>query len=307
MKRFILTIFILLIYFNASYAQKEVIDLWPDGVPNSINNPNYKVETDSNQSWAWTKNISNPTIDVYPAPAQLSTGTAILICPGGGYSLLAIKHEGSQIAEWLNKFGITGIVLKYRLPDKTIMVNKTIGPLQDAQKAMRIIRRHALEWNVNPDKIGVMGFSAGGHLASTLSTHYSDKVYEQLDSISARPDFSILIYPVISMDSSITHVGSRVNLLGEHPSPELVKKYSNELQVNQNTPPAFLVCSMDDNVVPIENSIRYAMALKKFSIPCELHIYEKGGHGYGMGRSNDTESSWTEACKKWLKANGFLK
>ncbi len=253
------------------------------------------------------KNISNPTIDIYPALHGTATGTAILICPGGGYSVLAIKHEGSQIAEWLSKLGITGIVLKYRLPDSTIMTNKTIGPLQDAQRAMRIIRSHAREWNINPNKIGILGFSAGGHLASTLSTHYNDKVYESTDTTNAKPDFSILIYPVITMDSTITHMGSRINLLGKHPSSELVKKYSNELQVNKDTPPAFLVCSMDDNTVPIQNSIDYALALNKNKISCELHIYEKGGHGYGMGRSTGTESTWPEACKKWLKENGYLK
>jgi len=151
-----------------------------------------------------------------------------------------------------------------------------------------------------------MGFSAGGHLASTLSTHYNEKVYDPIDTTSARPDFSILIYPVISMDSTITHIGSRINLLGKNPSPELVKLYSNELQVNNSTPPAFLVQSMDDNVVPVQNSIDYALYLKKYNIPCELHFYEKGGHGYGLGRTNDTESSWSEECEKWLKMRGLL-
>ena len=220
--------------------------------------------------------------------------------------MLAIKHEGSQVAEWLNKRGITALVLKYRLPDTSIMTNKTIGPLQDAQKAIRIVRRNATEWNIDPHKIGVMGFSAGGHLASTLSTHYNEKVYNSTDTTSARPDFSILIYPVISMDKTITHMGSRINLLGRNPNPELVKLYSNELQVNKFTPPAFLVQSMDDNVVPVQNSIVYALALKKHNIPCELHLYEKGGHGYGLGRTNDTESSWPEACEKWLKMHNLI-
>jgi acetyl esterase/lipase len=307
MEKFKFIIIALLIYSGAAIAQEKTINLWPDGVPGSISNPDYAAEIDSDETWTWEKKVSNPTIDVYPAPAEIANGTAVLICPGGGYSVLAVKHEGSQVAEWLNKLGITGIVLKYRLPDNSIMKNKTIGPLQDAQKAMRIIRRQAKKWNINPNKIGVMGFSAGGHLASTLSTHYNDKVYSPIDLISSRPDFSILIYPVISMDSSITHKGSRINLLGKHPTSALIKKYSNELQVNKSTPPAFLAASMDDNTVPVQNSINYALALKKYNIPCELHIYEKGGHGYGMGRTNDTESSWPEACKKWLKARGFLK
>lgn len=201
--------------------------------------------------------------------------------------------------------GITALVLKYRLPDNSIMIDKSIGPLQDAQEAMRIVRRKAKEWHINPDKIGIMSFSAGGHLASILSTHFSEKVYEPKDTTSARPDFSLLIYPVISMDSSLTHKGSRDMLLGQIPSREQVKRFSNELQVTLQTPPAFLVHSLDDNVVPVQNIINYALALKKFNIPCELHIYETGGHGYGLGRSTDTESSWPEACRKWLKVRGF--
>ena len=296
----------MLIFISSTSAQTETIQLWPNGAPGAIKDPDYKVETGSDKDWSWMKNVSNPTIDVYLAPSKTANGTAVIICPGGGYGLLATAHEGSQVANWLNTLGITGIVLKYRLPNSSIMKDKTIGPLQDAQKAIRIVRSRAKEWNINPNKIGVMGFSAGGHLASTLSTHYDDKVYESTDTTSARPDFSILIYPVISMDSSITHMGSRINLLGEHPSDGLVKKYSNELQVNNETPPAFLVGSMDDGTVPIQNSIDYALALKKYKIPCELHIYEKGGHGYGMGRSNGTESTWPEACKNWLTAIGII-
>jgi acetyl esterase/lipase len=301
---FIVGVFVLL---GSAAAQNKVIELWPDGIPNSKYNPSYISKIDSNQYWTWEKNISNPVIDFYPAPAEKSNGTAVIICPGGGYSVLAIVHEGSKVAEWLNSLGITAFVLKYRLPDTAIMINKTIGPLQDAQRAIRIVRRRAKLWNINPDRIGIMGFSAGGHVASTLSTHYNQRVYNPADTTSARPDFSILIYPVISMDSSITHMGSRINLLGKHPDPELVKLYSNELQVNKLTPPAFIVQSMDDDVVPVLNSIDYAFALKKYNIPCELHLYEKGGHGYGLGRNNDTESSWPEACAKWLKMHDLIK
>jgi acetyl esterase/lipase len=288
-------------------GQVKTIDLWNGNVPGAIPAPsNYKFIADSSGSWTYMRHITDPVMDMYPAPAGKATGTAVIICPGGGYWALAYKHEGSQVAAWLNSIGITAFVLKYRLPDDTIMKDKSIGPMQDGQRAIRIVRRHAKEWNINPDKIGIMGFSAGGHLASTLSTHYSEKVYEVKDSTSARPDFSLLIYPVISMDSSITHMGSRENLLGKHPSPKMVRHFSNELQVNKQTPPAFLVQSFDDTTVPVENSIVYALALKKYHIPVELHIYESGGHGYGLGRTNDTESSWPEACRKWLKARGFL-
>jgi acetyl esterase/lipase len=177
--------------------------------------------------------------------------------------------------------------------------------MQDGQQAIRIIRRHAKEWGINPNKIGIMGFSAGGHLAATLSTRFNEKVYDSDDSVSARYDFSVLVYPVISMDSAITHWGSRMNLLGKAPSPEQVKLFSNELQVSSDTPPAFMVHSLDDSAVPVQNSIGYALSMRKFNIPCELHIYQSGGHGYGMGRSANTESSWTEACQKWLNARGF--
>jgi acetyl esterase/lipase len=287
-------------------SQTKVIDIWQGRVPGAIVNPEYKVIADSGGSWTFMRKITNPVLDMYPAPAGKLNATAVIICPGGGYWALAYKHEGYQVAAWFNKIGITAFVLKYRLPDDSIMTDKSVGPLQDAQEAVRIVRRHAKEWGIDPGKIGIMGFSAGGHLASTLSTHFMEKVYEPADLTSARPDFSILIYPVISMDSSVTHMGSRDNLLGKHPSPEMVKRFSNELQVSRQTPPAFLIHSLNDDLVPVQNSINYALALKKNNIPCELHMYEAGGHGYGLGRSADTESSWPEACIKWLKARGFL-
>jgi acetyl esterase/lipase len=306
-KKFTLEIVILIIILcGNNNAQEKIIKVWPDKIPGAIENLSYKVETDSNESWSWMKNVSDPTLDYYPAKKEKSNGTAVIVCPGGGYSVLAIGHEGSQIARWFNSIGISAFVLKYRLPNDLIMTDKTIGPLQDGQEAIRIVRRYAKEWNINPNKIGIIGFSAGGHFASSVSTHFNEKVYEYSDSTSARPDFSILIYPVISMDSSITHMGSRENLLGKNPSPELVKKFSNELQVTKNTPPAFLVHALDDNAVPVENSINYVLALRKNSVAGELHIYEKGGHGFGLGRQNGTESSWPEACVKWLKANGFI-
>ncbi len=286
-------------------AQSRVIDLWNGKIPGAIRNDKFKQMVDTAAGWVDKHSIVNPSLDMYPAPLEKATGTAVVICPGGAYGGLAVKHEGSQVAKWFNSLGITAFVLKYRLPDDCIMQNKSVGPMQDGQQAIRFVRRHAKEWGINPRKIGIMGFSAGGHLAATLSTHYNEKVYESDDSTSARPNFSLLIYPVISMDSTITHWGSRENLLGKHPSPELVKHFSNELQVNGQTPPAFLVLSIDDDVVPVENSLGYAMALKKYKIPCELHLYQSGGHGYGLGRSGNTESTWPEACRRWLKVNGF--
>ena len=287
-------------------AQTKVINLWNGKIPGAKHSDQFKQVVDTATGWVDKHTIINPYLDVYPAPKEKSNGTAVIICPGGAYVGMAVKHEGSQVAKWMNGLGITAFVLKYRLPDDSIMENKSIGPMQDGQRAIRIVRSHAKEWGINPKKIGIMGFSAGGHLASTLSTHFNEKVYEPQDTTSARPDFSLLIYPVISMDLTITHLGSRENLLGKNPSPELVKHFSNELQVNDQTPPAFLVQSIDDDVVPVQNSIVYAMALHKFKIPCELHLYQSGGHGYGMGRTSNTESTWPEACQKWLDARGLL-
>jgi len=250
--------------------------------------------------------VTDPTLEMYPAPVQHSSGTAVIICPGGGYGRLAIDHEGSLVAAKLNEWGITAFVLKYRLPSDAIMKQKSIGPLQDGQEAVRIVRRHGGEWNIDPHKIGIMGFSAGGHLAASVSTLYGDSLYTPMDTISARPDFSILVYPVISMDSTITHGGSRIMLLGEHPSQELERRFSCELQVTPQTPPAFIVQAVDDPAVPIENSIRYLLALRKNKVPAEMHLYESGGHGFGLGKTNRTESSWPEACKRWLLSRGLL-
>ncbi len=291
---------------QAALGQSLVIDLWEGQVPGAIERADYKMSVDASDNWVKMQRVSTPILDMYTPPAGTSNGTAVIICPGGGYGALAISHEGAEVAKWLNSLGVTAFVLKYRLPDDSIMHDKAIGPLQDAQRAMRMVRRHAAEWGIDPKKIGIMGFSAGGHLAATLSTHFQEKVYEPIDSTSARPDFSLLIYPVISMQEGITHSGSRENLLGKNPTPKQLAHFSNELQVTQQTPPAFLVHSMDDDTVPVQNSIRYALALKKFNTPSELHIYEHGGHGYGLGHSQDTESSWPDACKKWLKARGYL-
>lgn len=299
--------FICLITISGSLiAQSKVIDLWNGKIPGAIRNDQFRQMVDTAVGWVDKKSIAYPTLAVYPAPAEKATGTAVIICPGGAYGGLAIKHEGEQVAKWLNSLGITAFVLKYRLPDDSIMKNKSIGPMQDGQRAIRMVRSHAKDWGIDPGKIGILGFSAGGHLASTLSSHYNEKVYETGDLTSARPDFSLLIYPVISMDSSITHWGSRVNLLGNSPTPEMLKHFSNELQVNGDTPPAFMVHSLDDDAVPVQNSIRYALAMQKHKIPCELHIYQQGGHGYGLAPWGGTQSAWPETCRKWMEVNGFL-
>lgn len=286
-------------------AQNQVLKVWPLSIPGSVINKTYTEKATLNEGTPVRfEKVTDPTISVFLPPRDKSNGTAVLICPGGGYGALAFDHEGNAVARWLNENGIAGIILKYRLPSDLIMKDKSIGPLQDAQEAMRIIRRNAGPWGLNPEKIGVLGFSAGGHLASTLSTHYNNKVYDS-DATSARPSFSILIYPVISFDAAFTHAGSRRNLIGDNPSADDVKEFSNELQVNAETPPAFLVHSADDKAVPVKNSMAYYEQLVKFSIPSELHVFQKGGHGYGLAEDRDTQMAWPELCIRWLKISGF--
>jgi len=288
-------------------SQTLTLKLWPEGIPGAKSDPSYveKITTTEGRITRCEK-VVTPDLTVFlPAPEK-ANGAAVMICPGGGYGVLAFDHEGNAIAKWLNDNGIAGFILKYRLPSDQIMVDKSVGPLQDAQEAMRIIRRHASEFKIDPKRIGVIGFSAGGHLASTISTHYSEKVYDVKDNTSARPDFSLLIYPVVSMDTLITHRGSRNNLLGLNPGDEQVRRFSNELQITSDTPPAFLVHSSDDNAVPVMNSIGYYKGLQKNKIPAELHIFQKGGHGYGLAIDKGTESSWPDLCIKWLKAMGLI-
>jgi acetyl esterase/lipase len=291
----------ILLMTTIARGQDVTLKLWPQGVPNGKENPNYREVTqmqDGNKPRV--SRVTDPELLVYLAPQEIATGAAVVICPGGGYGVLAIDHEGYDIARWLNSMGIAGVILKYRLPSDEIMNDKSIGPLQDVQEAIRTVRRNATEWKLNPDKIGIMGFSAGGHLAGTASTLYRERVYSTKDDVSARPDFSILIYGVLSMQDGITHKGSQRNLLGENPSQEMKDKFSNELRVDASTPPAFLVHSADDNAVPVANSILYYQALTRAGVPGELHIYESGRHGYGLAPNGSSESLWPEACRAWL-------
>ncbi|MWB94063.1 prolyl oligopeptidase family serine peptidase [Flavobacterium sp. GA093] len=289
-----------------SFAQKKEIPLW-DNVPDEILSKDYseKIDYEDNGNIKRVKEVTQPTLTPCLAVPEKSNGTAVIICAGGGYSYLSNYKEGHKVAEWLNSLGINAFVLKYRLPSDLIMKNKAIGPLQDAQQAVRMVRRNAEKWKINPTKIGIIGFSAGGHLASTLSTHYNDKVYDSKDKISARPDFSILIYPVISMENGITHEGSRINLLGKTPSQEEIDKFSNEKQITPDTPKAFLIHATDDKAVPVENSINYYLGLKKEKISAEIHIYENGGHGFGLG-TKGTNKYWPQTCEKWLIENDYI-
>lgn len=287
-----------------SQTQKTEVNLWQNEIPDSISDPTYKEKATYKDSvLTHFDQVTTPTLTIFKP--KNPNGTAILIFPGGGYSRLSIDKEGYKVGEWLNTLGITGIVVKYRLPSKKIMKDQTIGPLQDAQEAMRYVRRNAKILNINPNKIGAIGFSAGGHLASTLATKYDDVVYEAKEKISAKPDFSILVYPVIEMNDEFTHQGSKKSLLGVNTSQELIEKFSTQKNVTEETSPTFLVHATDDKAVPVENSIDYYLALKNKKVSAELHIYEKGGHGFGLGKLG-TNENWPKQLELWLKVNHYL-
>lgn len=296
-----LIITLLLGFTGLLEAQNEVIPLWSNEIPGSKIAIDYKEA--QNTTTDQVSKVTVPTLSVFIP--EKPNGTAIVICPGGGYAYLAITKEGYKVAKWLNTLGITAFVLKYRLPSDQIMKEKSIGPLQDAQQAIRYIKRNAKKWDLDTKKVGIIGFSAGGHLAATLSTHYKDEIYKVTDSISARPDFSLLIYPVISMDEKITHKGSRTNLLGIIPSQELIEKYSNEKQIDSQTPPTFIIHAIDDKSVPVENSINYFLALKEYNVPVEIHLSQSGKHGFGLGREGTTSQYWTKQCEEWLRFNNY--
>ena len=287
-----------------SNAQVQTVVLWQGSIPNAIENPFYKeIQTVEDSVLKSVSQVKTPTLTIYQP--NTSNGTAIVICPGGGYHHLAMDKEGFKVAEWLNTLGITAVVLKYRIPSDSIMKDKPIGPLQDVQEALRYVRRNALKYNLKNNKIGIMGFSAGGHLAASASTLYDESIYQH-DTMSAKPDFSILVYPVISMKDAITHQGSKQNLLGNAPTKELIEHYSTETQIDSLTPKTFLVHATDDTSVHVENSIQYYLALKQHQVSVEMHLYEKGGHGFGLGREGMTSNSWTPQCRAWLKSNGFM-
>jgi len=284
------------------FSQHEKLFLWPSAIPNSQKSDEKEVH-DSN-GILWITKVQDPDITVYLPSKQQATGQAVVICPGGGYEGLAYDWEGTDIAKWLNSKGIAGIVVKYRLPSSKSVKVSYKAPLQDAQRAMKLVRFHAKEWNIDPGKVGIMGFSAGGHLAANLTTHFDhEDSFEKdpIDSLSARPDFTVLIYPVITMKKGITHQGSKNSLLGENPSEALVKEFSNELHVQPNTPPTFMVHATDDDVVPVENSLLFYKALKEKNISAELHIYPKGGHGFSLALGKGYLQSWTDRLYDWLQ------
>ena len=285
-------------------AQATTLPLWPAGkVPNYQNTD--EVEKRDTSETTHIRLVQAPDITIYMPSKRNASGQAVIICPGGGYVNLAYSWEGFDVAKLLNAKGITAIVLKYRLPNSKSNIVPNLSPLLDAKRAIRMARFYATSWNINKDKIGIMGFSAGGHLASTLGTHFDAGDRTAVDSIeqmSSRPDFMVLCYPVISMSKAIMHSGSRNNLIGQTPTDELAKLYSNELQVTKQTPPTFLVHATDDKSVPVENSLLFYQALRDNGVPVEMHLYPAGGHGFGLALGKGYLETWTDRLVDWLRA-----
>jgi acetyl esterase/lipase len=287
---------------SSGFSQKE-IPLYSGEIPNSRDARDEEELVFSNDGDTLAYKVSHPTLTVFlPAPEK-AIGTAVVICPGGGYHVLVMNREGSIIARAFNKLGVAAFVLKYRLPDDKTMPDKSIGPLQDAQRAVQVIRERAGEWNIDPHKLGIMGFSAGGHLASTAGTHFENVLIENKNGISLRPDFMILVYPVISLSDNLAHLGSREYLLGKNPSEQQIRLFSNELQVGKSTPPVFIILAGDDRVVKPENSLRFYDTLKMNGVVAEMHIYSYGEHGF---LKTPPFEEWFGRCTFWMKSNGWL-
>lgn len=268
---------------------QSAIPLWAAGAPGALG----------------TRPLDQPIITPYLPPEGRATGTAVVIFPGGGYQHLSMEKEGSDVANWLAGQGVTAFVVRYRLGP----VYRHPVMLGDAQRAIRIVRSRAAEWGVEPRKLGIIGFSAGGHLASTAGTHFdagSPASSDAIDRVSSRPDFMLLLYPVISMRDSVAHRGSRLNLLGPNPPAELVTLLSNELQVTRDTPPTFIIHSTDDKTVPVENALLFYQALRRAAVPAEMHIFEHGGHGYGLAPSDPVLGVWATLCESWMRRHGWI-
>ena len=287
---------------SEGFSQKE-LPLYSESIPNSTKTGNEEEIVSGKDGDTLAYKVSHPTITVFIPPAEKANGTAVIICPGGGYHVLVMSREGYKIARAFNRLGIAAFVLKYRLPDDKTIVDKSIGPLQDAQRAIQMLRERSGEWNIDPHKIGIMGFSAGGHLASTAGTHFENRLIENKNSISLRPDFMILVYPVISMADSLGHIGSREYLLGKNPTEKQIRYFSNELQVGKSTPPSFSILASDDSAVKPANSLRFYDALKKNGVSAEMHIYSSGEHGF---LKTPPFEEWFGRCCYWLKSNGWI-
>ena len=306
MLRQLLILFIFSGVFRMSFSQ-TVIPLYQDSIPNSKPSVDRETEeTEGVNAKLIVHFVSRPSLTVFLPPKEKASGVAVIICPGGSYAVLAVRHEGYDVAKQFAEMGVAAFVLKYRIPDNLTMIHKEIGPLQDAQRAIQLVRENAKQWGINPHKVGIMGFSAGGHLAATAGTHFGHAYIENKNNTDLRPNFLILIYAVISFADSIGHRGSRDNLLGILPSKEEIKYYSNELQVTDKTPPAFIDHAGDDEIVKVENSLLFYESLQRNKIQAELHVYPKGGHGFGLINLS-TKDKWMEHLQNWMDSNDWLK
>jgi acetyl esterase/lipase len=303
MKNIYFFVFLFFIQENLK-AQEIKLPLWPAGKV-----PNYQktaeVEKRDTGEIIRISLVQSPEITVYLPSKRTATGQAVIICPGGGYGFLAYDWEGIDPARLLSAKGIAAIVLKYRLPNSKSNITPHLSPLMDAKRAMRMVRANAGKWNIKKNAVGIMGFSAGGHLAATLATHFDNGDINASDSIerqSSRPDFAVLVYPVISVSKSIMHTGSRNNLIGENADSSLAKLYSNELRVTKETPPTFLIHATDDKAVPVENSLLFYQALKDHGVSVEMHLYPKGGHGFGLAVGKGYLETWTDRLVEWMRS-----
>jgi acetyl esterase/lipase len=302
MKSFALLVF--LIFSTPFFAQDTIMPLWPvDKIPDRI--ASHEKEMKSKKGILRISRVQEPTIEVYLPEKKQANGKAVLIFPGGGYEILAYDWEGTDVAQVLVKEGIAAIVVKYRLPSSVSQKVRYNAPLMDAQRAIRLVRANAFDFSIRPNLIGVLGFSAGGHLASTLTTHFDAELHDKVDKIdglSARPDFMALAYPIITFDESITHMGSRRKLLGENDQPRLVEFFSNEKHVTQETPPTFIIHAIDDEAVSVENSLLFYKALRENYISTEIHLYPEGGHGFSLQSKNPRLRKWPNLMIDWIKS-----
>ncbi len=304
MKKINLLLLLLFSIVIDGMTQDYRLKLWPGEPPNK-NTPPGEEKFYVDRGTSRYENISVAELFVYLPDEKKNTGAAVVICPGGGYRIEAIQHEGFMMAKYLKQNGIAGIVLKYRLP-----YGQPEIPLTDALQAIRYVRSKAEEWRINPERVGIAGSSAGGHLASTAGTHYdlgSTGSADPVQRLSSRPDFMLLLYPVISFDEEIGHMGTRQNLIGTTNDWKLASTYSNELHVDEKTPPAFLVLADDDKGVDPENSVRFYLALKKHNVPAEMHIFLQGGHGFGMNKINKPAEQWPDLFVQWMQSMKYIK
>ena len=299
-----LLLLLTMLHMQQPFSQ-TVLPLYPDSIPNSRATTDEEVAS-VRDGINIIEKVSRPTITVFLPAKNKANGTAVIIFPGGGYWIVAATHEGSDVAKKFTEMGVTAFVVKYRIPNLAWMINPEIGPMQDGQQAIKMVRENAAKWNIKTDQIGVLGFSAGGHLASTIGTHFNHALIPNKNNTSVRPDFMILVYPVISLSKALGHQGSREQLLGKNATAEKIAEYSNELHVTMQTPPTLLLHASDDDVVSSMNCVEFYNALLKNKVPAEMHLYQKSGHAFGLYLKNSKEL-WMERCKNWMLTNGWIK